>query len=140
MSLTSAWDNSNGVENRELPDGTYTVKIISVTLGETKTTFKKMLVWKAEILSGPTKGLLFINRVLDEAHQFMIDRAKQDFLTLGFQPTAADLEVVMTKLPDRVIDVKLATNDKNIQNQSILGYAEGVTKAAEPVLDNLPFC
>lgn len=137
MSLANIWDKSNGVENRELPDGEYNVKVLSIETKETKNTYLPMIVWKTEILDGPAKGTLFINRVMDENKPFTIDQAKQDFLTLGFQPVAADMQATMAKLTGRDIVVKLNTNDKNFQNRNILGFAEGAAKTAEPV-DDLP--
>ncbi|MBP2656232.1 MAG: hypothetical protein H6Q73_3801 [Firmicutes bacterium] len=146
MSLASIWDQSEGVTNRELPDGEYVVKIVHVESGQTKT-FLPKLEWKTEIVSGPAKGLLYIHRVMDENKPFTIDKAKQDFITLGIVPKAAEMKDAMKKFAGKVISVKLNTGDNNFQNKDILGFAEEPAKEAVPYLfgsatipdDEIPF-
>lgn len=138
MSLHDMWDNSKGVENRELPDSEYTVKINSVRTDKTKNTQQPMIVWETSIIAGPVTGTLWIRRVLDTDKQFTIDRAKQDFLTLGLQPTSATMIATMQSLAGKIIAVKLSTNDKGFQNSTVLGFAQPPIKR-DPIDDEIPF-
>lgn len=137
MSIASVWDNSKGVENRELLDGDYTVKIVSVKLEKTKKTELPMMVWQTEILSGPTQGTLYINNVLDESKPFTVDRAKQNFMSLGLNPKSSEMEATMASLAGKVIAVKLNTYN-NFQNRDVMGFAEQPATGPAPAGNPLP--
>lgn len=135
MSLQDIWNGSKGVENQDMADGTYKVKVLNCKTGETKQFIPK-IEWETEVVSGPQMGKIWLHRALDSNKPFTIDKAKQDFINLGIEPEFQKMKSIMAGLIGKVIEVKLKTNDKGFQDRTIVGM---VAIDAVPVEDGAPF-
>jgi hypothetical protein len=135
MGLTEMWDQSNGVENRDLPDGTYNARVIECKNGTTKAGQDK-IEWVLEIADGVDEGRkCWIHRVLDPNKQFTIDLAKTDFLNLKVDCSGKSLKRTMADLTGRTVILKLHPNKTgDSQLRDIMGFAD--IKAATVTVDD----